>query len=316
MALSRSLGVRMCSVAFQVGLSSFLFHGGEAVYNFLVPVLQALFILLFFVIWSCCEQTSKSYSMVTGEASLGTGCGLCKKPDTLKQCCHCKAIRYCSREHQIDHRDNHDKACAQVARKEQEVYTMGCKLRIDLPGALTPQRFVPGPAGMRLSLPLTRDYLWARYGLVAALGQIHTRMSVELQLGHFLDMLKLSPCDTLGVRFIIPGLMMRLGQDQECYNFIKCWERHNQGLAQGNEAFELPYLKAPDSDNFESVDFMCHKYSRLDYTIHATLLKIRLLLDLMALRNSEAPEISDRVPQEILDIIQVYAVRTNIVAKN
>ncbi|MCJ1331932.1 hypothetical protein MMC10_008624 [Thelotrema lepadinum] len=162
----------------------------------------------------------------------------------------------------------------------------------------------------------TRDYMKARYGLVEALMRIHTRLSVELQLDHRLEMFKLSRRDYLAVRFTIPSLMMRLGQDQECYDFVQLQAWNPEGLVEDEENKDMPWLSAANKDSFESVEFMCHASPPLECAVHVTLLKIRLLFDLMALRDSEAPAISGNVPRELLDIIQGYALHTNVVLKN
>ena len=244
---------------------------------------------------------SETSSMATEEAFLVTGCGLCKKPDALQQCPRCKAIRYCGREHQIEHRNSHHGACTRAAQLEQIVYAEEQILKRDHPEALNT---IPRDVDMRHDYHIIRPYMLARYRFVEVLGQIHTRISVELQLGHLLDILKLCPSDNLNVRLIVPGLMMRLGQDQECYDFIKWWERRFQGLAGDEEDVEGPCLRATNNDSFESVGFMFHGFQHLFYLTHVTLLKTRLLFDLMALRDSEASNVSGKVPREILNIIQ------------
>ena len=53
----------------------------------------------------------------------------------------------------------------------------------------------------------------ARSALTNALKEIPTRLSVELQLEHMMDMLRLCRGDNIGVRYIVPGLMIQLGMD-------------------------------------------------------------------------------------------------------
>ncbi len=65
-------------------------------------------------------------------------------------------------------------------------------------------------------ITLTREYMRARYALVEALGKVNTRDAVQAQLDHLLDMLRLCRGDNMGVRYLVPHLMLRLNQDQEC----------------------------------------------------------------------------------------------------
>ena len=54
------------------------------------------------------------------------------------------------------------------------------------------------------------DYMRARYSLIEALREIDTRISVETQLQHAIDMLRLCQSNNMGFRDIAPGLMLRL----------------------------------------------------------------------------------------------------------
>jgi hypothetical protein len=76
----------------------------------------------------------------------------------------------------------------------------------------------------------------------------------------------------------------------------------------------LPYLDIKNADVFEPVKYLCHKYINVSHTVAITLLKIKLLLDLTALRDSAV--VGERVPREILDGIQAYLLRSPIIARN
>ena len=62
-----------------------------------------------------------------------------------------------------------------------------------------------------------------RYALVEALLTEHTYAAVSAALDHLLDMLRLCRGDNMGVRDSVPALYLRLGREQECYDFIKWW---------------------------------------------------------------------------------------------
>jgi len=63
----------------------------------------------------------------------------------------------------------------------------------------------------------------ARFAAADALLKANTAVSVANALEHFKDMLRLCRSDNLAVRHVVPVLMLRLGQEQECYDFLKWW---------------------------------------------------------------------------------------------
>lgn len=67
----------------------------------------------------------------------------------------------------------------------------------------------------------TRDYMRARYGLLESLSKIRTREAVQAARDHTMDLFRLCRGDDMGVRNMTPALMIRLGQDQEAYDFMK-----------------------------------------------------------------------------------------------
>jgi len=69
----------------------------------------------------------------------------------------------------------------------------------------------------------TWDYMRARYTHVEALLEVQPRTAVAKALEHLLDVLRLNHSDNIGVRDLIPSLYLRLGRDQDCYDFLKWW---------------------------------------------------------------------------------------------
>lgn len=67
----------------------------------------------------------------------------------------------------------------------------------------------------------TRPYMRARYGLLDSLRKIRTREAVQASRDHVMDLLRLCRGDNMGVRDMTPALMIRLGHDQEAYDFMK-----------------------------------------------------------------------------------------------
>lgn len=147
----------------------------------------------------------------------------------------------------------------------------------------------------------TRPYMQARYALVEALLKIKTYAAVEAALNHLLDMLRLCRGDNMGVRDIVPAVFLRLGRDQECYDFMKWYATTGERMDYDWGDMEEPYLDLKDENAFEAPGPFVDKYAALSPTVSLTLLKIRLLFDCQALKN--AALVGEKVPQEVLDNI-------------
>ena len=234
-----------------------------------------------------------------------TGCGVCDKQYGLMTCSSCRAISYCSSEHQAEHREIHEEACNEVAseREDMEIEEQNLRDSDDDPFDKSVGRF--------WSLRETRDYMRARISLVKALQKIDTQASVQMQLDHLMDVLRLCPDDEMHIQDCVLSLLLRLGRDQECYNFLKLWQ------IKWHDAFYVspcPYSKVKDANAFEPIDLFCDR-GNFSHQVHVALVKFRLFLDLSALRYSGMPAIAGKVPREVLETIQGYALCTSIVAK-
>ncbi len=67
----------------------------------------------------------------------------------------------------------------------------------------------------------TRDYMRARSNVIRILEEIGSQQSLSAAVEHILGCLNLCRGDNMGVRDLVPAMMLRIGQDQECYDFIK-----------------------------------------------------------------------------------------------
>lgn len=151
-----------------------------------------------------------------------------------------------------------------------------------------------------------------RYALIEAILKVKTRDAVQAALDHPRDLLRLCRSDNLGVRDCVPALYLRLGQDQEAYDFCKWYVTEGSRSDYDWGDMDMPFLSVKNADVFEDVDEFDGKYPELGRTIPVILVKIRLLLDIEALHNSAA--ISDKVPRKVLDQVR-EALVTNIVSK-
>ncbi|KAF4993686.1 hypothetical protein FDECE_13343 [Fusarium decemcellulare] len=109
--------------------------------------------------------------------------------------------------------------------------------------------------------------------------------NVEDDLDKFNDMLRLRRPDNLGVRDIIPHLLLRLGREQECYDFLKWWATmDDKDLRNGHYDWDHA---ARGANVFEPIDMFCSRGLSLSHLVALTLLKLRLYLDMDTYHESE-----------------------------
>ncbi|KAI0192282.1 hypothetical protein EV127DRAFT_45710 [Xylaria flabelliformis] len=210
-----------------------------------------------------------------------SGCPVCypnRRPQTqLLLCGGCKVVHYCSTDHQKKHRPKHKAACTSIIKSREKLEEEEATLRAR-PGDI----FLPGNVfeigvGSFWGLIETRGYMRARFAAANALLQIDTIKAVEKAVAHFQDMLRLCRSDNLGVRDLVPGLLLRLGREQECYDFLKWWAVI--GGEYDWDDVSLPYLDICGADAFEAIDASA-SHLNLSQLVTLTLLKLRLYLDI------------------------------------
>ena len=218
--------------------------------------------------------------------SLAPGCSYRNNSRNPSRCSACKVTSYCSRDHQIYDREYHADECKDIKRARAAFERAEQKLR-DMPGDwMTPANPLENSVGHFWGVLETRPYMRARYGLVEALLVVKTHEAVKSAAEHIRDMLRLCRSDNMGVRDLLPALYLRLGRDQDSYDFVKWWATCDPDGHYDWGNMDLPYLNIKDADVFESPDYLCGKFPDLSHLVCVTLLKIKLILDLKALRNS------------------------------
>ncbi|KAI1270864.1 hypothetical protein F5Y07DRAFT_384913 [Xylaria sp. FL0933] len=224
-----------------------------------------------------------SFGDIPSGLAAESGCPVCSQnlpPQTrLLLCGGCKVVHYCGVEHQRKHRSEHKAACTSIVKYRVKLEQEEAALRA-LPGDV----FETG-VGRFWGLVETRPYMKARFHAADALLDIETTNAVEKSLAHFQDMLRLCRSDNMGVRDSIPGLLVRLGREQECYDFLKWWavvddEHHYNGRYNWGDRC-LPYLDIRGADAFEAVYASARRLS-LSQLVILTLVKVRLYLDVEA----------------------------------
>ncbi|KAM6532647.1 hypothetical protein FALCPG4_005700 [Fusarium falciforme] len=88
---------------------------------------------------------------------------------------------------------------------------------------MTPANAFETHVGRFYGLVSTRDYMSHRLALASRLRDLGTLDGVREALEHMQGMLRLCRSDNMGLRDIVPTMMLRLDLDQECYDFVKWW---------------------------------------------------------------------------------------------
>ncbi|KAH7358398.1 hypothetical protein B0T11DRAFT_340700 [Plectosphaerella cucumerina] len=197
-------------------------------------------------------------------------CLYCHSNSSLFPCDGCKAVSYCGAARQKDDRSRHKSYCNAIRNTRETLEREEAALWAQ-PGDM----FITS-VGDFWGVLGTRNYMRARFAAANALLQIHTIAAGELALAHFKDMMRLNRSDDMGVRNIIPPLLLRLDKEQECYDFLKQQARMD---VRGTTS-------CAGADIFESVDFLSSKNRPLSLSqlVSFTLLKLRLYLDLSGLK--------------------------------
>lgn len=158
----------------------------------------------------------------------------------------------------------------------------------------------------------TRPYMRARYALVEALLKVKTYAAVAAAHAHLMDMLRLCRGDNMGVRSAVPALYLRLGREQECYDFCVWYATEGQKGDYDWGDMELPYLDVKGADVLGLQEELLHKYADLNHSIAVVLLKIRLHSVVWSLWESYL--LADKVPRDILLAIQDHILSGSVLA--
>ncbi|KAM0429812.1 hypothetical protein ACHAPT_006418 [Fusarium lateritium] len=200
----------------------------------------------------------------------------------LFRCSACQVVNYCGTEHQRSDRPKHKVQCVPIKQTKAKLDKEEAALRANTGDADTPLDPFENAKGNFWLFQGTRPYMRARHDYVTALLNVRTGEAVQAALDHSLGMLHLSRGDNLGVRSTIPGLYLRLGRDQDAYDFIKWYAvKATSDYEWGNMA--LPFLDLKGVDALEPVDEK-PLHIELSFFVALTLIKIRLMKDLMGLQ--------------------------------
>ncbi|KAI1747911.1 hypothetical protein F4782DRAFT_394716 [Xylaria castorea] len=264
---------------------------------------------------SSATHSASTYKGPVG--SLRHRCPLCLPivaGSELLLCAGCRAFRYCSREHQVAHRSQHKSACIKIKKARAKLAQEDHDVRDATPDFMTPANAFETHVGRFWGLLSTRDYMRARFALVRQLLLLGTLDGVQEGLEHMLDMLKLCRSDNMGLRDMVPAIMLRLDLDQECYDFMKWWVTCDPDGHYDWGDMTLPYLNIRGADVLEDPGFHLGKFPELNYLVALLLLKLKLLVDIRNLKITRKI-LTRRLPFELRDQIERHVIRSPLSAK-
>lgn len=239
---------------------------------------------------------AKKYKGIAG--TLAHRCSHCHATTgKLLRCLGCSAVRYCNRAHQKAHWLRHQYACAEIKAARAKLAEEDALVRNATPDFATPANAFETSVGHFWGIWSTRDYMRARCHLATSLLHIGTLGSVSESRKHLRDMLRLCRGDNMGLRDMLPAVMLRLDRDQDCYDFIKWW-----ATVPGDYDFrntDLPYLNIKDSDVLEDPRFIITKYPALNFVVAVLLLKLKLMVDIRIIRTTRKALTPRGIPSEL-----------------
>ncbi|KAK8034505.1 hypothetical protein PG993_009500 [Apiospora rasikravindrae] len=223
--------------------------------------------------------------------NLGLIYQVCAAPDCrrhgkdLLKCGACLLVHYCGPEHQRAHRSAHKTSCLLVKQTRAAAAEAEAELRArpgDDYAPADPFDEGSGAIGRFWTLLPTRPYMQALHDHITACLNLRTGEAVEAALPKALEMLRLCRGDNLGVRSQVPVLYLRLGRDQDAFDFLKWY------AVKGTDDYDWytmsqPFLDLKGEDALEDLSEDFRKVKDLSFLATMTLVKTRLMLDLVAL---------------------------------
>ncbi|EGZ22816.1 hypothetical protein PHYSODRAFT_388033, partial [Phytophthora sojae] len=168
------------------------------------------------------------------------------------KCSRCQGVLYCGREHQSAHFAEHKALCRQIKKARDLMEKEADKVRnADEDDMFTPANAFETDVGHFWGVLNTRPYMRAKMGLIRALSMLDFRPAIEAALAEAKDSLRLCRSDNVGIRDLVPTLMLLLGQYQEAYDFIKWYATTGEDPHYSWGDMELPFLDMHDADMTE-----------------------------------------------------------------
>lgn len=247
-------------------------------------------------------------------------CQVCHTRASLQRCEKCKLVFYCCNEHQASHRASHKRGCNAVRKAVKVLDREEHKLRTGQQGGSSAgsnvfEDYVGRFWEIRDD---TGPYMKARK--IAArvmVAQFNTIDAVETALDHMTDLMRLDRLDIMVLHKRVPSLYIRLGRDQQCYDFLKWYATTAKSEDYEWYNTEHPLLDLRDADALESPeglwgDLFSYKHDFGD-SIYVLLIKVRILFDLQYMQNA-ARAFQRFLPPELIDEIRGHALVSGVVS--
>ncbi|POM61469.1 Zinc ion binding protein [Phytophthora palmivora] len=177
-------------------------------------------------------------------------------PDSLLKCSRCQVVLYCGREHQSKDFAAHKAICKRVKKMRDLMAEEATKIRNAEEDDWTPANAFEDGVGHFWGIHSTRPYMRAKMELIRTLSAFSSRMAISAALDEAMDCMRLCRGDNMGVREVIPTLMLLLDQYQEAYDFIKWYATSGDDPHYDWGDMDLPFLDVHDADMTEELPHM------------------------------------------------------------
>ena len=148
----------------------------------------------------------------------------------LIPCIDCRVVKFCSVKCKSENRSAHKIDCrkGEIKILSDRVKKLTLKLQnfSEFAGE-PPQNYFETQIGLFGDLMETSDYFRTKHKLANELYrngfEENSKDSYKAALSHYLELLRLSSWDKVGIRFIVPLALLNLDRDQDAHDFIKWW---------------------------------------------------------------------------------------------
>lgn len=207
-------------------------------------------------------------------------CGHCGAKASLR-CSSCLVVYYCCHDHQKAHFPKHKSGCKAIKRLSAKLKREEDELRSNHDDLFEYRDVFETQVGHFWGIYETRDYMRAKNELLTEFERMGNPEALQAALTHAMDCLRLCRSDNMGIRGLIPSMMIRLNKDQECYDFMKWWATSDPDGTYNWGDMSLPYLNIHGADATENISTW--ESLELNHNVAVTLVKCRAMLALKAM---------------------------------
>lgn len=244
-------------------------------------------------------------------------CEVCESRSTLLRCGGCQVVFYCGGDHQKLDWDRHKDHCLPLKKVRTRFIKEEAALRSHPgDGFMLPPRVFEDHAGHFWGILGTRDYMMRRYEFVGTMLELFPGYLVAVQtaVDHIMDMLRLNRSDNMGLRNLVPAQLLRLGRDQDAYDFVKWWATCDPDGDYDWGDMELPCLSTRGADALEEPEWWTGEFLNLSHASTVVLIKMRLIFTLRDLQNTPRALQESPLPREIVDQVRVELLGDSLLA--